>query len=102
MIKEIKKIKEKVKQLLIEVPHLRDSDRKLISTFWWNELPKSERNNMLAFDFLQKISQGQFTSSESIRRCRCKVQEENEWLRGKSYKKRKKYSNEFKKEINNV
>ena len=32
------KTKEVVKQLLIDKPHLRDSDNKLIATYWFNEL----------------------------------------------------------------
>ena len=34
------KTKEVVKQLLIDKPHLRDSDPKLIATYWFNELKK--------------------------------------------------------------
>ena len=36
------KTKEIVKQLLIDKPHLRDSDNKLIATYWFNELKEKE------------------------------------------------------------
>ena len=34
------KTKDIVKKLLIQKPHLRDSDPKLIATYWFNELKK--------------------------------------------------------------
>ena len=34
------KTKDIVKTLLIQKPHLRDSDPKLIATYWFNELKK--------------------------------------------------------------
>ena len=81
---EMKDIKEKVIFLLVKYPSLRDSDTRLIATFWHNELNEKSKD-INGFDLLQKIAKGELSKSESIRRVRCKLQEENPELRGKLY-----------------
>lgn len=107
MIHQIKNIKKKVIKLLTEKPHLRDDDNKLIANIWCSETGKDEKGVSIskqttAFDFLLAFSESQYTSPESIRRCRQKVQEQNPDLRGKSYKNRKKNSVEVRQQIHNV
>jgi SMC interacting uncharacterized protein involved in chromosome segregation len=81
LIKNIKAIKDKIKYLLEKYPHLRDDDNKLIANVWYNEADKS----LSTEEFLKLLSQGKLTNSESIRRCRQKIQEQNIHLRGKRY-----------------
>jgi hypothetical protein len=57
---------------------------------------------MSAYDFLQLFSRGKFTNSESIRRVRAKIQEENPALRGKNYENRKDSGNLGKSQIKNI
>lgn len=99
MIQQIKNIKEKVKKLLTDVPRLRDSDEKLISTIWYQQIGKDKVLNFTALEFLTEFYQGKYVSPESIRRCRQKIQEQNPLLRGKSYKKRKNEASIIKQQI---
>jgi hypothetical protein len=82
--------KEEIKKLLIKSPHLRDSDPKLIATYWFNELKKKDVNlyNITGYELLKLFADSKLTNTESIRRMRQKVQEENEDLRGNYYKGR--------------
>ena len=77
---------DKVLKLLNEDPRTRDSDELLTALIWWKECDK----DMTVFGFLMNYSKKFYTSAESIRRCRQKLQEEFPGLRGKSYLERKK------------
>ena len=85
------KIKEEVKALLIDKPHLRDSDPKLISTYWWLELKRKDidPNKMTGFEFMKMFADSKLTNIKTIERMRRKLQEECSELRGKLYKVRK-------------
>ncbi len=85
------KAKDKVTTLLTKFPELRDSDNKLIAFFWYKELKRKgmNPNQMSAMDFLQYFSDSKLTNSETIRRSRAKLQEENISLRGNNYTARK-------------
>jgi len=94
--------KKIITKLLMDNPSNRDSDNKLIANFWWKELynNKININDLSAFDFLHMLSENKFTSSETIRRTRAKVQEEHKELRGKLYNKRQiELQNKVKKEL---
>jgi len=94
------KTKEKVKNLLINNPKLRDSDSKLISRYWFNELKCMGLNaeEVTAYDLLSLFATSNVTSTETIRRVRQKLQEEHPELRGENYKNRKgKLQREWKK-----
>ena len=82
------KTKDKVIELLTKHTHLQDSDNKLICTYWFNELLKKQidPHKISSFEFMQMYAKSQLTNTESIRRMRQKVQEENKHLRGKLYK----------------
>ena len=91
-----KKLKERVRQLLIEQPQTRDNDNLLIAQIWLDEGVPSE-----SVVFLVKYSKGGFTSAESIRRSRQKLQYENESLRGETYNERQRKGEEVRQTINN-
>lgn len=77
---------DKVLKLLNEDPRTRDSDELLTALIWHQETDQT----LTSFEWLLKYSQKGFTSAESIRRCRQKLQEDFPGLRGKSYLQRKK------------
>jgi hypothetical protein len=93
-----KKLKERVRQLLIEQPKTRDNDNLLISEIWYSE---SGFKSCLRFgDFLEDFEKGLYTSAESIRRARQKLQEDNESLRGEKYNERQRKGKEVRQTIN--
>lgn len=78
---QMKSAKDKVAHLLRNHPHLKDSDSKLIATFWHQEMNKTT-SFMTGLEVLHKIAEGKLTKAESIRRVRQKLQEDNPELRG--------------------
>ena len=87
---EFKTVKDKVRFLLQTNPALRDSDMKLIATYYFHEIGKEQIDTMNAYDLLTKISSSKMTNFESIRRLRMQLQQNDEELRGSEYKNRKK------------
>ena len=85
------KTKEVVKELLINKPHLRDSDPKLIATYWYNELKKKQINpyKISGYEFMQLFANSKLTNIKTIERMRRKLQEEYPELRGRVYNNRK-------------
>ena len=95
------KTKEVVKELLINKPHLRDSDPKLIATYWYNELKKKQINPYKIsgysprqfapsrYEFMQLLANSKLTNIKTIERMRRKLQEEYPELRGRVYNNRK-------------
>ena len=82
-MKKISKLVDRVTGLLTAKSDLRDNDRRLICNIWWKSVSNPE---LLMFeDFIQLYIKGKVPESDSITRCRRKVQEENENLRGKSW-----------------
>ena len=83
--------KDKVKNLLVKYPHFRDSDNKLIAAYWFQELKGKgvNLNEISAMEFLHYFAESKLTNSETIRRSRAKLQEENISLRGNNYTARK-------------
>ena len=107
MINQIKNIKEKVKQLLIDKPWLRDSDEKLIANVWCYQMGLDENGisiskSTTAYDFLKAYSENQFSSAETCRRCRQLIQEKHPELRGKSYIARKTNAKKVKQLIHTI
>jgi len=100
MIKAINKIKDTVKELLVDKPHLRDCDRRLTATVWSKEIGgMSALTNLSAYELLNQFVKGKLSSPESIRRARQKIQEEIPDLRGQSYTERKYLANQTRKQI---
>ena len=95
-------IKEKVQKLLTEYPHLQDDDNKLIANIWTSEMGGAKHlKTMTGYETMSVLASSQLTNSESIRRCRQKIQEHNVHLRGKIYKKRKDNQNPVKDQLDN-
>ena len=88
-------IKEKVFDLLTRFPHLRDSDEKLCSNIWHSRIA----SGISAHEFLAIYADGKLPSSESITRCRRKIQEEHPELRGQFYQERQAKQEPIKEEL---
>jgi len=89
--------------LLSKHNHLRDDDYALIATVWRLEFDNIsyENNAYSAYDFLDLIEKGAFTNSESIRRCRAKLQEQYPALRGTKYYERHDHQKYVVEQLNN-
>ena len=98
----MKTIKDKVMVLLEDYPYLRDNDFKLIANFYALEIGSENLDKMTARDFLKMFSDGRLPHSESIRRDRQKLQEQNISLRGMRYKQRKNDGDDTSKEIRSL
>ena len=96
---EMKKIKDKVAYLLEVKESLRDDDNKLIASFFINEIGRAKIDTMSAMDLLTLMGFGKLTSTESIRRVRCKLQEDRPELRGTNYKERQEEANDVRGQI---
>jgi hypothetical protein len=101
MIQEIKKVKQTVKELLINEPKLRDNDRLLIMRVWLDQAPYLRKNSSDFSDFAYGFVEGKFASPESIRRSRALLQKEHPSLRGEIWHKRRKLGQQTQIEINN-
>ena len=88
-----------VRRLLKDHPHLRDDDNRLIANIWYQTSPNISEG---ALDFLNEIAEGNLPSSESIRRCRQKLQQIDKGLRGKLWNKRHGMQNEVREELHNI
>ncbi len=76
-----------VKQLLEDLPTLRDNDKLLIWKVWY-QIGLVGEDGITLFNYMKA------PSTESIRRCRQKIQEVHEELRGLNYTKRQKLAKE--------
>lgn len=87
---KINPTKDRVKQLLERNAHLRDSDDKLVSSIWLLDINNLgyKALQLNSFEFLKLYSEGKITPADSITRCRRKLQEEHEHLRGETYTER--------------
>jgi hypothetical protein len=88
-------VKQRVKSILEVNKDARDCDRLLISIIWSEDSCNIEDKK----DFLDMLINGELTSPETIRRCRQRLQEENESLRGYKYKLRKQLGEEVRNTI---
>lgn len=101
MIHSFTKTKDKVKYILEKHPITRDDDNKMIWFYIFFETEGADYlKSITALDFITDLGNGKYTSPESIRRMRQKLQEENPELRGKNYEIRNKIGNETKAKIN--
>ena len=83
MKKKIINLSDQVIKLLKKKSHLRDNDRRLTCNIWWKSVPNPEL--LMLEDFINLYIEGKIPESDSITRCRRKVQEEIEELRGESW-----------------
>ena len=100
MKKKIAKLVNRVTGLLTAKSDLRDNDRRLTCNIWWKSVSNPE---LLMFeDFIKLYIDGKVPESDSITRCRRKVQEENEELRGESWDLRHGLEDEVKEELREI
>ena len=100
LIRGMSLVKDRVKALLVSYPHLRDNDNKLIATIWKQDLRNMGINlDIATYNFLQLYALGELSNSETIRRVRQKIQEENPELRGTVDGLRKEQAESVRKEI---
>ena len=100
MKKKIINLLDQVTTLLTKKSHLRDNDRRLVCNIWWKSAPNPE---LLMFeDFINLYIDGEIPESDSITRCRRKVQEEKKELRGKSWDLRHGLEDVIKKELKDI
>ena len=90
----IKGVRDTVTKLLIENPHLRDDDEKLLANVYWQRISstlvhKLSPDQLLGIKlFLKEVADGKMPNYQSVSRCRRKLQESDPTLRGKLYGKR--------------
>ena len=97
MKKKITRLVDRVTRLLRDKSTLRDNDRRLTCNIWWKSVPNPK---LLMFeDFIALYIEGKIPESDSITRCRRKVQEENKELRGESWDLRHGLEDAVKEEI---
>ena len=97
MKKKVTKLVDRVTRLLTVKSDLRDNDRRLICNIWWKSVSNPE---LLMFeDFIKLYIKGDVPESDSITRCRRKIQEENKNLRGESWDLRHGLENDIINEI---
>ena len=94
MLEEIASVMNRVKKLLEDYPHLRDSDNKLVANIWNQEIKYTD-----AFGFLTMYASGEITTADSITRARRKLQELHPELRGRKYSNRHREEKKVRKNI---
>jgi hypothetical protein len=94
-------VKQRVKSILEISKFARDCDRQLIAFIWDEDIRELGDNPKIitAEDMLVMLVNGELTSSETIRRCRQRLQEENESLRGLKYRERQRLGEEVRQTI---
>ena len=98
-INQMRNVKDVVEALLIAYPKTKDSDDSLVAMVYYKTIGKEQISQMNAVDLLRMISNGDLPKFENISRCRRKLQEEREDLRGETYKERHKLDTEVRKGI---
>ena len=100
MKKKITRLTDRVIRLLTVESDLRDNDRRLTCNIWWKSVSNPE---LLMFeDFIKLYIDGKVPESDSITRCRRKVQEEKKELRGKSWDLRHGLEDVIKQELKDI
>lgn len=98
-----KNLKNRIIQILTNLPHCRDSDSRLIANIWQRQAIAKvgiERYmSMRPDDLLKLFVQGKLSSPESIRRTRQKIQERYPMLRGENYQIRQNHQSKVKQEV---
>jgi hypothetical protein len=90
----------RVEYILNKWPLTKDNDMLLVAQFW--ALESQFTQNHSAFDVFDAMSKGIFSSFESIRRSRQKLQEINPALRGTTWEKRHNRQSEVIEDVRNI
>ena len=87
------KTKEIVLDLLQRSTSLRDNDNRLTANVWSVEIKALGYNlkEITATDLLQLIADDKLSAANNIKRIRCKLQQENEHLRGDKYEYKQRF-----------
>ena len=104
-MKKIVSVLDIVTALLKKHPHLRDSDEKLMANVWYQFVSRDDNfevRRMTAMQLLEELSKGNMPSYESISRCRRKIQEKEESLRGELWDKRHNRAKSIQQDIHNM
>lgn len=96
---KIENISSTVKMILQNHPLTRDDDNLLILKLWAEENPDIRTPGFSFVDFSKQLLAGKFSNTESIRRCRQKIQQEFPHLRGQAYLKRHAEQEEVKEQL---
>ena len=97
----IKTLERTITGLLTNHPHLRDNDRKLVATVWWQKVGEP-LEYLVGKDILKMYADGDLPDVDSITRCRRRLQEVREDLRGIKWESRHKSENEIIKEVRGI
>ena len=84
------KTKEIVLDLLTRSKSLRDNDNRLVANVWAVELG-GKLNELSATDLLNYVAEGKLSAANNIKRLRCKLQQENDYLRGEKYEYKQRF-----------
>jgi hypothetical protein len=97
-----KTVKNLIQLMLEEKEHLRDSDEALASNilYMFLKIKNIDCEKITAFELLKMYAKNELPTVDYITRVRRKLQEDNENLRGKTYKARKNKEEEVKQNIN--
>lgn len=87
-----------VREKLLNYPETRDNDNKLIAHVL-ADIECFNLRKITAQQFLENLKEGEYGIIESIGRCRRKLQEGNEDLRGRLWRKRHGYQEEVKQQL---
>lgn len=85
---KIEKVRDRVKQIMIKHPNMRDNYHSLIAEIWRQDAHRIGINMNSVTIFLMNLSAGKLTNYRSVIRAWAKIQEENPHLRGESYLER--------------
>ena len=101
---QLKAIFDRVLHLLEKDSKYRDNDQLLVARIWWEELQAKGINSddITATQFMAMYRDEKLTSSDSITRCRRKINEELSHTIGKSYKPRQRKQFEVKHELKEI
>lgn len=99
---KMNKAKDRVQYLLEQFPHLRDSDERLIASYWYYQIGGDRFDLMTAKDLLDMYCTGKLANAETIRRCRAKLQEQIPSLRGTNYAARLEEGDDFTQEVHEL
>ena len=91
-------LSDKIKAILETFPNTRDSDIELYARYLKIELPE-QFQNLLVISMLKLVKSGAISSFDTVSRCRRKLQEDNELLRGEHYEVRQDFSENVKKDV---
>ena len=99
----IKKLEDKILEALERYPKAQDNDQYLVMILWINDLKQQgyDPETMSAWELLGLLGSNKLPNTDSISRCRQKVQEKNEHLRGTKYNDRQRHAKAVKEEIKN-